>query len=61
MHREVDSGGWSSEMGRRIFGPSLEDVITRHTRRARNADREAEREMDAMLSGESLPVRGRRG
>lgn len=57
MHRDVDAGTYSeAAIHRRVFGPTLVSVITKHTKRARNAEREGAREMELMLTG-GLPTK----
>lgn len=60
MHRDLDAGTYFDDgIHKQLFGPSLVDVITRHTKRARNADKAAAREFEAAMSG-GLPGGGRR-
>ncbi len=60
MHRDLDAGTYfESSLHKQLFGPSLVEVITRHTKRARNADKAAAREFEAAIAG-GLPGGSRR-
>ena len=61
MHRDIDAGTYSDAgIHRKIFGPTLVEMITRHTKRTRNVEASAERGFELMLESD-MPTRSSRG